>query len=115
MISTIEMVFGLISCLVILNFFIAYLVFAQKTVHPIEKKIKAAGGKLPQWDGVGFRITAYSTALIIPVKIAWAQLVDEATLRQLATKADRIRAWYLTTSLCVCMVCAVIFIVYFDK
>lgn len=83
----------------LINFFIAYLVFAQKTAHPLEKKIKKAGGELPQWDNMGLRIPGYATALLMPIKAKSAQLVDEDLIKKFATKGDYLRAKYFLLSL----------------
>lgn len=112
---TIETIFWILSGFVIFNFCAAYLIFAQKTMHPIEKKIRDAGGKLPQWDGVGFRIGSYATALIVPIKAESLQLVDERSLRKFATKADRLRAWYFWGSLALFLIFAIIFVIFFDQ
>lgn len=94
--GSLDFVPGLI-CLV--NFFIAYLVFANYTAHPIEKKIKEVGGDLPQWDNIGLRISAYCIALLMPIKVTEAQLVDENLLRKFAKPVDHWRARYLFGSL----------------
>ena len=107
--------FVIISVLVMINFGVSLLIFAQLTVHPLEKKIKSSGGELPKWDSMGIRISSYAFSLIYSIKETSAQMVDENSVRKFATKNDRIRAIYTITSLVIFLLFAILYSLFFDE
>jgi hypothetical protein len=106
--------FVIISILVMVNFGVSLLIFAQLTVHPLEKKIKSSGGELPKWDNMGIRISSYAFSLICRIKETSAQMVDENSVRKFATKNDRIRAIYTIASLAIFLLFAILYSLFFD-
>ncbi|WP_157822219.1 MULTISPECIES: hypothetical protein [unclassified Shewanella] len=104
MMENYESIFWLCCSIPLVNFFIAYLVFAQMTVHPIEKKIKASGGSIPQWDNMGMRIPSYAVAMLLPVKVKAAQAIDEDSVQKFTSKSDKKRAIYFMCSFVIILI-----------
>jgi hypothetical protein len=73
---------------------ISWLTFAQLSMRPIEKKMKADDKPDSfSWDGVGARIFSYAFAIVFPEKFALRlnRLMDVTTIRSYANKSDRWR------------------------
>lgn len=70
---------------------ISWLTFAQLSMRPMEKRMKADG--VPNgfvWDGVGARIFSYAFAIVLPEKFALrlTRLMDVKLIRSYASRAD---------------------------
>ncbi len=79
---------------------ISWITFAQFSMRPMEKKMKACG--IPsgfQWDGVGVRIFSYAFAIVFPEKLALrlTRLMDVKLIRSYASKADWWRGFFFLT------------------
>lgn len=67
------------------------LIFAQFSMRPMEKKMKADGRTNDfLWDGVGARIFSYAFAIVFPEKLALRlnRLIDVKSIRSYARKSD---------------------------
>lgn len=89
-------------------YFLSWLVFARLSMARIERAILADGHPRPcPWDGPGVRTLWYARAIAFPVgrrNPVDDRLIDVPLVRRYATRADRIRSWFLMVSGFVCTV-----------
>lgn len=81
---------------------ISWITFAQFTMRPIEKRIKADG--IPSnflWDGVGARISFYAFAIVFPKKFALRlnRLIDVELIRRYADRSDWMRGLFFLVTI----------------
>ena len=70
---------------------VSLLIFAQFSMRPMEKKMKADGISNDfLWDGVGARVFSYAIAIVLPEKLALRlnRLMDVKRIRSYASKSD---------------------------
>lgn len=84
-----------LSILIITIFMaMSWLIFAQFSMRPIEKKMKADDKPFSfSWDGIGARVFSYAFAIVFPEKFAMrlSPLMDVAVIRSYASKSDWLR------------------------
>lgn len=76
---------------------ITWIIFAQFTMRPIEKRMKAdAIANNFLWDGVGARISFYAFAIVFPRKLALRldRLMNVEAIRRYAGKSDWLRGFF---------------------
>ncbi|HEX5792432.1 MAG TPA: hypothetical protein VFY01_04100 [Rheinheimera sp.] len=91
----------------------SWLVFAQLSMRPLEKKLRALNkDTISDWDGPGWRVVTYAIKLIVPPTI-WGEynmFLDPFLLQKLATKRDTILATWMMSSWLIFIVFSVIYI-----
>lgn len=103
-------VFGV---LVMINFAASWLVFAQLSMRPLEKKLRALNkDTISQWDGPGWRVATYAIKLITPPSIwgEFAMFIDPYLLHKISTKRDKMLAAWMMGSCLFSVVYSVIYI-----
>lgn len=84
-----------------INFFLSWLIFAQISMRPLEKKLKVLNkDTISDWDGPGWRVVTYAMKLVLPASF-WGKntmLIDPYLLKELATAKDKSLALWLMLS-----------------
>jgi hypothetical protein len=93
-----ELLYLLVGIFVLLNAAISWLVFAQCSMRPLEKKLRELkSDNISDWDGPGWRTATYAIKLVLPPHI-WGNynmFLDPYLLHKIATSADKQRAvWF---------------------
>jgi hypothetical protein len=92
-----------VLCLALLvSTIISLLVFAQLTMRPIEKKMRAARkDTISQWDGPGWRVMWYAWAIFLPIcgfNNSRDPLLDPVEVKKYANRKDWLLAAWLFIS-----------------
>ncbi|MEW5681586.1 MAG: hypothetical protein AB1780_04340 [Pseudomonadota bacterium] len=91
----------------------SWLVFAQLSMRPLEKKLRALNkDTISQWDGPGWRVATYAIKLITPPSIwgEFAMFIDPYLLHKISTKRDKMLAAWMMGSWLVFIVFSVIYV-----
>lgn len=108
-----ELLYLLAGLFVLLNAAISWLVFAQCSMRPLERKLRELkSDNISEWDGPGWRVATYAIKLVLPASI-WgehAMFIDPFLLKQLSTRRDRILAAWMMGSWLTFIVFSVLYI-----
>lgn len=90
---------GDLFALLLISTVISWLVFAQFSMRPIEKKMQASNkDKISQWDGPGWRVMWYAWAIFLPIcgfNNSHDPLLDPIEVKKHVSRKDRIlAAWF---------------------
>jgi hypothetical protein len=94
-----------------LSSLVAWPVFCFLSMRPIEARVRAEGRDRTGWDGIGGRVPLYALILCVPLpthRLKHHPLIDVEAVRQHATARDKKLATWLTLSLSLMTVSAVL-------
>ncbi len=94
---------GDLFAILLISTVISWLVFAQFSMHPIEKKMQASKkDKISQWDGPGWRVMWYAWAIFLPIcgfNNSRDPLLDPVEVKKYANRKDwLLAAWFFISS-----------------
>lgn len=115
--SDFELLYLLVGLFVLLNAAISWLVFAQCSMRPLEKKLREVeSDTISNWDGPGWRTATYAIKLALPPHIwgSHTMFLDPYLLHKLASSGDKKRAWWFWLSWLVAISMAIGFSVLFE-
>ncbi|MBV2128508.1 hypothetical protein [Arsukibacterium indicum] len=90
---------GDLFAILLISTVISWLIFAQFSMRPIEKKMQASNkDKISQWDGPGWRVMWYAWAIFLPIcgfNNSRDPLLDPVEVKKHVSRKDRIlAAWF---------------------
>ncbi|MDX1536236.1 hypothetical protein [Arsukibacterium sp.] len=90
---------GDLFAILLISTVISWLVFAQFSMRPIERKMQAGNrDKISQWDGPGWRVMWYAWAIFLPIcgfNNSRDPLLDPVEVKKHVGRKDRIlAAWF---------------------
>ena len=94
-----EALLAVICLSLLVSTIISWLVFAQFSMRPIEKKMQASNkDKISKWDGPGWRVMWYAWAIFLPIcgfNNSRDPLLDPVEVKRHVGRKDRIlAAWF---------------------
>jgi hypothetical protein len=101
--TVLEQSVAFLSLFLLVSAIISWLVFAQFSMRPIEKKLRAAQkDTVSKWDGPGWRVMWYAWAIFLPIcgfNNSRDPLLNPVEVKKYASRKDWIlAAWFFISA-----------------